>query len=175
VLPQAQVLVDGRKKADGVPMGFVLGADGPNFLEDLPEFHLTSGRLFTPGLHELVASTKCARQLEDFEVGGKRSMPGGDWTVVGQFTMGSSEGICMALTDADTMLSAFGRDSYNTISAASVKPLTGMLDFVTYFIGAIMALAATLGAVNSLYAIVDSRRRELATFLRALRPDSFPE
>ena len=30
-----------------------------------------------------------------------------------------------------------------------------------------MAIAATLGAVNSLYAIVDSRRRELAT-LRAI-------
>ena len=64
----------------------------------------------------------------------------------------------MALTDADTMLSAFGRDSYNTISAASVKPLTGMLDFVTYFIGAIMALAATLGAVNREFTIRDCRQ-----------------
>ena len=47
------------------------------------------------------------------------------------------------------------------------KPLNSILDFVSYFVGAIMALAATLGAVNSLYAIVDSRRRELAT-LRAI-------
>jgi putative ABC transport system permease protein len=37
------------------------------------------------------------------------------------------------------------------------------LYFVAYFVGSIMALGATLGAVNSLYAIVDSRRRELAT------------
>jgi putative ABC transport system permease protein len=48
-----------------------------------------------------------------------------------------------------------------------VKQLNAILDFVSYFVGTIMAIAATLGAVNSLYAIIDSRRRELAT-LRAI-------
>jgi putative ABC transport system permease protein len=47
------------------------------------------------------------------------------------------------------------------------KQLNAILNFVSYFVGTIMAIAATLGAVNSLYAIVDSRRRELAT-LRAI-------
>ena len=200
MLVQALVSTDAHKKADGAPMDFVLGGDGPNLFEVFPELHLTSGRLFRPGLHELIASAKCARQLKDFEVGNKRSIAGGDWTVVGQFRMGSSEGICMALTDADTLISAFGRNGYNSISVLldapssldlltkaiqgnpalkiqakrerevvgdDMKQFTRMLNFVTYFIGAIMALAATLGAANSLYAIVDSRRRELAT-LRAI-------
>jgi putative ABC transport system permease protein len=47
------------------------------------------------------------------------------------------------------------------------KQLNAILSFVSLFVGTIMAIAATLGAVNSLYAIVDSRRRELAT-LRAI-------
>ena len=47
------------------------------------------------------------------------------------------------------------------------KQLNAILNFTSYFVGAIMAIGATLGAVNSLYAIVDSRRRELAT-LRAI-------
>jgi putative ABC transport system permease protein len=47
------------------------------------------------------------------------------------------------------------------------RQLNAILNFVSYFVGTIMAIAATLGAVNSLYAIVDSRRRELAT-LRAI-------
>ena len=47
-----------------------------------------------------------------------------------------------------------------------MKQFNGLLDFVSYFIGAIMAIGATFGAVNSLYSIVDARRRELAT-LRA--------
>ena len=47
------------------------------------------------------------------------------------------------------------------------KPLNSILDFVSLFVGAIMAIGATLGAVNSLYAIVDSRQREIGT-LRAI-------
>jgi putative ABC transport system permease protein len=47
------------------------------------------------------------------------------------------------------------------------KQLKRILDFASYFVGTIMAVGATLGAVNSLYAIVDSRRRELGT-LRAI-------
>jgi putative ABC transport system permease protein len=49
----------------------------------------------------------------------------------------------------------------------NMQQINGILNFVSYFIGAIMAVAATIGAANSLYAIVDSRRRELAT-LRAV-------
>ncbi|HLG86057.1 MAG TPA: FtsX-like permease family protein [Alphaproteobacteria bacterium] len=48
-----------------------------------------------------------------------------------------------------------------------MKQLIGILDFVSYFVGAIMAIAGTLGAANSLYAVVDGRRREMAT-LRAI-------
>jgi putative ABC transport system permease protein len=49
------------------------------------------------------------------------------------------------------------------VAEGNMKRFNGMLNFVTYFIGAIMAVAATIGAANSLYAIVDGRRRELAT------------
>jgi putative ABC transport system permease protein len=47
------------------------------------------------------------------------------------------------------------------------KPLNSILNFVSFFIGSIMAIGATLGAVNSLYAMVDSRQREIAT-MRAI-------
>ena len=47
------------------------------------------------------------------------------------------------------------------------KGLSGVLDFVSYFVGVTMAIGATLGAINAMYAIVDSRKRELAT-LRAI-------
>jgi putative ABC transport system permease protein len=50
---------------------------------------------------------------------------------------------------------------------AAFKPLNSILNFVSFFVGTIMAVGATLGAVNSLYAMVDSRQREIAT-LRAI-------
>ena len=48
-----------------------------------------------------------------------------------------------------------------------VQQVNGILNFVSYFVGAILAVAATIGSANSMYAMVDSRRRELAT-LRAI-------
>jgi putative ABC transport system permease protein len=48
-----------------------------------------------------------------------------------------------------------------------IRQLNALLNFAAYFVGSIMAIGATLGAVNSLYSIVDSRRREIAT-LRAI-------
>jgi putative ABC transport system permease protein len=53
------------------------------------------------------------------------------------------------------------------VLADEFKHYNGILDFASYFVGTIMGIGATLGALNSLYAIVDARRRELAT-LRAL-------
>jgi putative ABC transport system permease protein len=49
------------------------------------------------------------------------------------------------------------------LAKADFAPVNGILDFVSYFIGTILAVAATIGAANSLYAVVDGRRRELAT------------
>jgi putative ABC transport system permease protein len=51
--------------------------------------------------------------------------------------------------------------------------LNTLLDFVAYFVGTVMASGAIFGALNSLYASVDSRRREIAT-LRAIGFNSIP-
>ncbi len=49
----------------------------------------------------------------------------------------------------------------------SFRGLRGLLDFVSYFIGTLMAMGAVCAALSSLYASVDARGREIAT-LRAL-------
>lgn len=53
------------------------------------------------------------------------------------------------------------------VNRAQSKEFTRLLDFVSYFVGAVMAAGATVGAVNAMYVLVDNRRRELAT-LRAI-------
>jgi putative ABC transport system permease protein len=203
---QVLVFVQARNKADGRSIGFPLVGLTPGFADYLPEVHVTAGRMLEPGLRELMASNKCAQQLTDFAVGDKRVMRGGEWTVVGNFDQGRTAGNCSVFADADTILSAFGRTTYNQVNvmlqseasfaeltrAVAADPtlrveakreteiadqgarrLTNILNFVSYFVGGIMALAATIGAANSLYAIVDSRRRELAT-LRAIGFNSTP-
>jgi putative ABC transport system permease protein len=204
VVPMTAAFVQARNRWDRSPIGFPIGGVTARFTDYYPELHLTSGRLFQPGLHELIASDKCAQLYSGFATGDTRHMQGGDWRVVGNFAMGNTEGTCIVYTDADTLQSAFHSNVYLSIQVMLQSPasidelkraikanptlkiavqtdqqfaenqsaqLNGILKFVSYFVGSIMALAATIGAANSLYAIVDGRRRELAT-LRALGFDN---
>jgi putative ABC transport system permease protein len=204
VVYQVTVFVQARSRVDRTQTGFPLIGMTPGLSDYQPELRITAGRMFRPGLHELIASNKCVRQYEDFGLGAQRHMRGGDWAVVGNFDLAST--VCLVFGDGDTILSAFGRNTYNQanlllqspaafadvsnalkaspslhlkvqheaeIFAQNMQQINGILNFIAYFVGSIMALAATIGAANSLYAIVDGRRRELAT-LRAVGFNSAP-
>jgi putative ABC transport system permease protein len=190
---------EGHRRGTGRRVFFpLLGTSDPKF-ELRPPAHLTEGRLFKPGLHEIIATNACVLQFDGFELGAKRQVRGIDWTVVGHYDQGQSLQ-CIVLTDAETLMSLFSHNGYNRINVRLASPsdfdtfnraleanpalkleakrqreeveddmkqFNGLLNFVSYFIGSIMAIGATFGAVNSLYSIVDARRRELAT-LRAI-------
>jgi putative ABC transport system permease protein len=196
----SEVFIEAQARArhGGALMPFRL-TGATNGLEDLmPELRLTAGRLFHPGLNELIASDACNRLLSGFQVGYTRLIGGTKWRVVGNFRLGQSDMRCLAYADATSVMSTFSRHDYNVVavmltSAAEYPVLAGslakspalrvdakpetevgraqyahfnaILTFASYFVGAIMAFGATLGAANSLYAIVDGRRRELATLL----------
>jgi putative ABC transport system permease protein len=199
-VPEVSVFVTARRKDSGNSVGFLMTGAGAGLTDYATELHLTAGRMFRPGLRELIASNYCAHQYQHFGADDKRVIQGVEWLVVGNFDLGRTTGSCFVYADADTVLSAFGRSSYNEVNVmlqspaafaelvnaikgnpllrvkveheadlaeAGVQRVNGILDFVSYFVGAILAVAATIGAANSLYALVDSRRRELAT-LRAV-------
>ena len=204
VVFQVTTFVQARSRSDRSQTGFPLIGMTPGFSDYQPELHITAGRMFKSGLRELIASNKCTRQYTDFGVGARRHMRGGEWLVVGNFDLAST--VCLVFADGDTILSAFGRNTYNQANVMLESParfadlagalkanptlhlkvqheaeifeqnmeqVNGILNFVSYFVGSIMALAATIGAANSLYAIVDGRRRELA-ILRAVGFNSSP-
>jgi putative ABC transport system permease protein len=191
--------IEARRRVTGTRVFFPLVGTTNNLTQLRPEVQLTDGRMFQPGLHELIASNSCRRQFTGFEIGDRRSIRGIDWSVVGNFDEGHALQ-CLVYTDVDVLMSTFNRNTYNQVSVMLQSPasfdafrdalqanptlhleaqfereavledfkqLKGILDFASYFVGTIMAIGATLGAVNSLYAIVDSRRRELGT-LRAI-------
>lgn len=203
---QVGVFVLAREKRESRQIGFPVVGVTPGITDYRTEMRFTSGRMFKPGLRELIASNNCADQFAEFRVGDKRIMRGGEWQVVGNFVLGDTQGVCTVYGDADTILSAFGRNTYQQVTVMLQSPdslaalnaalaanptlraqgkyeaqvieegmqrVNGILNFVSYFVGGIMALAATIGAANSLYAIVDGRRRELAT-LRAIGFDGVP-
>jgi putative ABC transport system permease protein len=190
---------EGHRRGTGRRVFFPLLGVSDSKFELRPPARLTAGRVFQPGLHEVIATNACVTQFDGFELGAQREVRGVDWLVVGHYDQGQSLQ-CIVLTDAETLMSLFHRNGYNRINVrlkspgdfaafnraleanpalkleakparaqveADMKQFTGLLNFVSYFIGSIMAIGATFGAVNSLYSIVDARRRELAT-LRAI-------
>lgn len=203
---QLLVTMEARERSDGRRINFPLIGVTSGLRDLIPELHLTAGRMFTPGLNEMIASNLCARQFSGFELGDKREIQGIDWVVVGRFDQGQGEEGCLVYADAGSAFAAFRRDSYNQVTVMLQSPrdysdlqnavranpmlsvdakresqvieeqykaFNGILFFTSYFVGTVMALGATLGAANSLYAIVDGRRRELGT-LRAVGFGSGP-
>jgi putative ABC transport system permease protein len=199
VVMESMIPIQGTRRGTDARIFIPLIGVTPNITAYRPEMRFTAGRMFRPGMHELVASNTCTRMFSGFEIGDRRSIRGAPWSVVGHFGAGNA-GQCTMFADVNTIMSAFARDTYSglevmlrspadfdafsaaikadpavhlyaerqrTVMAQTFKPLNSMLDFASYFVGTILAIGGTLGAVNSLYAIVDSRRRELAT-LRAI-------
>jgi putative ABC transport system permease protein len=191
--------IDVRTRGTGARIFIPLIGVTPNILAYHPDLRFIAGRMFNPGLHELVVNDVCARRFSGFGVGDRRSIHGMPWMVVGRFSTGP-DGECTMFADVNSIMSVFARDTYSglqvrlrspadfpgfsaavkadpavhlyaqrerTAMAQTFKPLNSILDFASYFVGVIMAIGGTLGAINSLYAIVDARRRELAT-LRAI-------
>jgi putative ABC transport system permease protein len=198
VVFESIVPIEGRRRVTGNRIYFPL-VGITSTVTEYQQMRFTDGRMFKPGLHELIASSPCVRQFTGFEIGDRRPIHGSDWTIVGHFEQGKVQQ-CVVYADVDNIMSIFSRNSYSAVSvrlrspadfaafrdAVSANPalkleaqsesevteegfkeLNAILNFISYFVGTIMAIGATLGAVNSLYAIVDSRRSELAT-LRAI-------
>ena len=197
---ESVVPIEARRRVTGRRIFFpLIGVTGAPMSELDPELHMTQGRVFRPGLHELIASHPCVRQFTGFGLGDKRPIGGVDWTIVGHFEQGDTQQ-CVVLADAEILMSTFKGNTYTQATATlkspadyailqkaldtnptlhlevrhereareeGIKQLNGLLNFAAYFVGSIMAIGATLGAVNSLYSIVDARRREIAT-LRAI-------
>jgi putative ABC transport system permease protein len=192
--------IEAHKKSDNAKVFIPLYGVTEGLAAVRPEIHLTAGRLFQPGLRELIVSERRAREYRNLAIGDKREMHGVPWTIVGQFTEGAADGPSSLYADAGSVLSAFTRSTYNRatvrlqsasaydafasalkanpiihvearherdVVAATSGSLTKILDFVSLFVGSVMGFGATLGSINSLFAIVDSRRREIAT-LRAI-------
>lgn len=189
-----------RKKADNARATFLFFGVDQRFFKVFPEWHLTAGRMFTPGLFEVVVGKSRHEQFKGLEIGDVIHLRGIDWKIVGHYDSqgGIYEGGIMG--DVETVISIYKRNSTQAVTVlldspsafdaynqalqsnpaltvevkrekevldTATKGLTGIMDFISYFVGTVMAIGATLGAVNALYALVDSRKREIAT-LRAV-------
>jgi putative ABC transport system permease protein len=170
-----------------------------------PNLRIVEGRMFKPGLRELIVGRGVIRQFEGVEVGKTLRMRGSEWTVVGMFESGDAHESEL-WTDSEIAQSSFGRRGYSSVLAGldsekSLKTLAAALKadprlnvdvnsqqdyfsgqtkqfratigILAGFVTAIMALGAIFAALNTMYAAVATRAKEIAT-LRALGFGGFP-
>jgi putative ABC transport system permease protein len=201
VQPLAAVAVELIRRKDGAPQYEMLRGTGDiGTLMNKPTLHPIAGRIFRPGLHELVVGQAAQRMYRGLDVGDQVLVHDQPWTVVGVYAdQGGIDENALA-GDVETVRTAYGSPTYQSIGVQLASPadydrfrdwvmsnpqlkvqvkrlnqyytdqmsqLRTLFDFVGYFVGGIMAVGAACGAVTTLYAAVDSRRREIAT-LRAI-------
>jgi putative ABC transport system permease protein len=98
-----------------------------------PEVRLVEGRLFKPGLNELIAGRQATRQFEGVGVGKTLHFRGSTWTVVGVFDSGGDAHESELWTDIGTARNAFGRAGASSalVQLESAGALAAFKDAVT--------------------------------------------
>jgi len=88
-----------------------------------PEIKLVAGRWFKPGVRELVVGSAVQKQFDGVSIGDHIVTTGNNiWTVVGSFESGGSVRESELLTDADTLMSAYSRDYFQSVTAIIESP-----------------------------------------------------
>ncbi|MGC1456920.1 MAG: ABC transporter permease [Steroidobacteraceae bacterium] len=91
------------------------GVSTDELLRLRPELHLVQGRMFTPGLREIIVGKAASERYANLAMGGRPSFGANQWTVVGIFDSGGGAHDSEVLGDIDTALAAYQRTTYNSV------------------------------------------------------------
>lgn len=113
VLAQIQV----PRRGSGTRMNLTLRGTGAIAADLRPEIRLIAGRMFQPGVHELIVGRNAEQQYAGLELGNRLSFQNGEWTVVGIFATAHPSLLdSELLADAPTLLSAYQRNWFQSVT-----------------------------------------------------------
>ncbi|MBX7198735.1 MAG: ABC transporter permease [Rhodospirillaceae bacterium] len=94
--------------------GFAVRGVNVGVMDLRPAYKIVEGRMFQPGLRELIVGKGPHETLMNMNIGDKVRLPDGQWTVVGVFACG---GRCewRLYGDIDTLMTTFRKTSYNSV------------------------------------------------------------
>ena len=108
------VITEVPRKGDTSGANVSLRGVEPKGFELRPELLLTEGRMFKPGLRELIVGDGAYQQFDGLEIGNKLKFRGSYWSIVGRFK--SSDAHDSELwADLETTQSAFGRSGVSSV------------------------------------------------------------
>ena len=109
------VSVNMLRKEDGSRAALVVRGIAPQGLAIRPEIEMVEGRLFRPGLRELIVGRGAQTEFQGLEVGDDVMLRDGPWTVVGAFSAGGTAEDSTLFADSNTLRSAYQRTVYNSV------------------------------------------------------------
>lgn len=159
-----------------------------------PQFKLVEGRMFRPGLSEVIVSRSISKRFKNCRLGDTIHFGVYLWNVVGIFDAGGTAPDSEIWTDVEGAINDFKRLSYSSVLVQTIdkaargrfiKDLAGdprlalegklertyyeeqtstaaPIKFFGLFTGIIMAIGASFGAMNTMYATVSVRMQEVA-------------
>jgi ABC-type lipoprotein release transport system permease subunit len=187
-------------RKSGTTTNVVVRGIGPKSTALRPNVRLIAGRMFRPGLDEVVVGTMVAKRFQNCSLGDKLKLAGREWNVVGVFDAGGTSYDSEIWGDVELFMPVFDRPVFQSVIlrlddpshlaalkkrleadprmsasvhredqfyAAQSGTLAGLLRTLGTFVTLIMALGAIFGALNTMYASVGARTKEIGT-LRAI-------
>ena len=115
---EVNVMVELPGRASPEPNNVPFRGVQPAAFEIRDELRIVEGRRFARGVREVIVGRKAARQFAGLEVGSRIAFRDSDWVVVGVFESGGDVHESEILADAEVAMSAFRRDSYQSVTAA---------------------------------------------------------
>jgi putative ABC transport system permease protein len=130
IQPLAVVPVEVVSKHDPAPAMIILRGSGRIGIGMKRDFKLVEGRMFQPGLRELVVGRSAHEAFQDLDVGDRIILRGVSWRVVGIYEDNGGLDENELMSDADTVLSAFERNAYQSVEVQLESP-EAFSNFVT--------------------------------------------
>lgn len=194
------VVVWNLPRKSGTTTNVVVRGVGPKSAALRPKIHMIAGRMFRPGLNEIIVGKMVSDRFQNAAVGDKLKLSGREWAVVGVFDAGGTSYDSEIWGDVELFMPVFDRPVYQSVIvrlddrshfaamkkrlesdprmaaavhredefyAAQSGQLAGLLRSLGIFVTLIMALGAIFGALNTMYASVGARTKEIGT-LRAI-------
>jgi putative ABC transport system permease protein len=192
------VVVWNLERKSGKPTNVIVRGVSLHSLALREKAHLAAGRMFQPGLNEIVVGKLVSERFKDCGLNDKIKLAGHDWTVVGIIDAAGSAYDSEIWGDVELFMPLFDRPVFQNVTlrlddpshfaalkkkleadpryslavhredefyAAQSGAMATLLRTLGIFVTMIMALGAVFGALNTMYASVSARTKEIGTLL----------
>lgn len=119
--PEVLALVNKPRAKDGKTTNLQLRGVHPQGIALRPWMKVVQGRMFEPGLREVIVSESVSNRFAGFGLGQKVHLGKGDWTIVGLFDAKGTAFDSEVWADYRELMQEFDRLEYNSVIARAVN------------------------------------------------------